>query len=278
MPKLVVPTVLLTPLVTGWQDGGGDPGLVEKLMVAFKYISAELDSAAAQERIIQECCTLLKCDRSSLFLIDSVSGDLELSLGKGMSRAVIPKGKGIAGHVALTGEVLHVSDPYRDPRFNKQADKESGYVTKSILCAPVRDSDGRSIAVLEAINKLDGAFSEQDTLILEKLAMLAGIALHNAQLVEDSKASLGVDAPPSNAAHRAGPTPAPAGGDGSGSQADIRRLQDQVGTLTSLVGDMDAKLDRLLRAHEAERAAAPRRLRAPLRAPPTPRGHVEEEV
>ena len=59
-------------------------------MVAFKYISAELDSAAAQERIIQECCTLLTCDRSSLFLIDPVSGDLELSLGKGMSRAVIP--------------------------------------------------------------------------------------------------------------------------------------------------------------------------------------------
>ena len=276
MPKLVVPTVLLTPLAAGWQDGGGDPALVEKLMVAFKYISAELDSAAAQERIIQECCTLLKCDRSSLFQIDSVSGDLELSLGKGMSRAVIPKGKGIAGHVALTGEVLHVSDPYRDPRFNKQADKESGYVTKSILCAPVRDSDGRNIAVLEAINKLDGAFSEQDTLILEKLAMLAGIALHNAQLIEDTKASSGVDAPPSDAAHRADPTPAPAGGDASGSQADIRRLQDQVGTLTSLMGDMDAKLDRLLRLHEAERAAAPRRLRAPLRAPP--RGHVEEEV
>ena len=81
-------------------------------MVAFKYISAELDSAAAQERIIQECCTLLKCDRSSLFLIDPVSGDLELSLGKGMSRAVIPKGKGIAGHVALTGEVLHVDAGY----------------------------------------------------------------------------------------------------------------------------------------------------------------------
>ena len=67
--------------------------------------------------------------------------------------------------------------------------------------------------MLEAINKLDGAFSEQDSLILEKLAMLAGIALHNARLIEDSKAASGVDAPPSDAAHRADPTPAPAGGD-----------------------------------------------------------------
>ena len=29
-------------------------------MVSFKYISSELDPILAQERIIQECCTLLQ--------------------------------------------------------------------------------------------------------------------------------------------------------------------------------------------------------------------------
>ena len=141
-----------------------------------------------QERIIQECCTLLQCDRASLFLIDRVTGGLELKLGKGVDKIRIPKGAGIAGHVAETGEILNVPDPYADPRFNKQTDKDSGYLTKSILCVPVRDGNGKTIAVLQAINKLNGStFSSDDQMVLEKLTMLAGISLRNAQLFEDSE-------------------------------------------------------------------------------------------
>lgn len=162
--------------------------LLERLMIAFKYISAELDPYNAQERIIQECCTLLQCDRASLFLVDQLSGALELSLGKGIDKIIIPKGAGIAGHVATTGEILNVPEPYNDPRFNQQTDKDSGYLTKSILCVPVRDGDGRNIAVLQAINKLNGnTFSSDDQMVLEKLTMLAGISLRNAQLFEDSR-------------------------------------------------------------------------------------------
>jgi len=144
--------------------------------------------ALGQERIIQECCTLLQCDRASLFLVDQLSGALELSLGKGIDKIIIPKGAGIAGHVATTGEILNVPEPYNDPRFNQQTDKDSGYLTKSILCVPVRDGDGRNIAVLQAINKLNGnTFSSDDQMVLEKLTMLAGISLRNAQLFEDSR-------------------------------------------------------------------------------------------
>ena len=35
-----------------------------------------------------------------------------------------PVGKGIAGHVAQTGEALNVSDVYNDPRFNADVDEE----------------------------------------------------------------------------------------------------------------------------------------------------------
>ena len=46
--------------------------------------------------------------------------------------------KGIAGYVASTSEVLNISDPYRDSRFNREVDVKTGYITKSILCVPVR--------------------------------------------------------------------------------------------------------------------------------------------
>ena len=49
-----------------------------------------------------------------------------------------PISKGIAGYVASTAEVLNISDPYRDTRFNREVDVKTGYITKSILCVPVR--------------------------------------------------------------------------------------------------------------------------------------------
>ena len=49
-----------------------------------------------------------------------------------------PIAKGIAGYVASNAEVLNISDPYRDTRFNREVDMKTGYITKSILCVPVR--------------------------------------------------------------------------------------------------------------------------------------------
>lgn len=41
--------------------------------------------------------------------------------------------KGVAGHCATTGERLLVNDPYNDPHFNQQIDKDTGFVTRNIL-------------------------------------------------------------------------------------------------------------------------------------------------
>jgi GAF domain-containing protein len=141
----------------------------------------------SQERIIYQCCSMLECDRASLFLIDQQSGELVLQRGKGVDSIRLPASAGIVGHVAQTGETLNVPDAYADARFSKESDKNLRYVTKSILCVPVRDGDGRTIAVLQAINKNHGTFSANDQIVLEKLTMLAGISLRNSQLYEDSK-------------------------------------------------------------------------------------------
>jgi len=110
-----------------------------------------------------------------------------LQRGKGVDSIRIPASSGIVGHVAQTGETLNVPDAYADARFSKQSDADLKYVTKNILCVPVRDGKGQTIAVLQAINKFNGSFSTDDQTVLEKLTMLAGISLRNAQLFEDAK-------------------------------------------------------------------------------------------
>ena len=54
----------------------------------------------------------------------------------------VPIGSGIAGSVAKSGDTLNISDAYKDPRFNPSFDKQSGYRTKTIMAAAVRDMSG----------------------------------------------------------------------------------------------------------------------------------------
>ena len=56
----------------------------------------------------------------------------------GSSSTRFPVDRGIAGYVARTSEILNISDPYHDARFNREVDMKTGYTTKSILCVPVR--------------------------------------------------------------------------------------------------------------------------------------------
>ena len=45
--------------------------------------------------------------------------------------------RGVAGHVASTGQILNIVDAYTDSRFNRDVDLQTGYRTKSILCMPI---------------------------------------------------------------------------------------------------------------------------------------------
>jgi GAF domain len=70
-----------------------------------------------------------------------------------------PLGTGIAGQVALTGEVLNITDAYSDPRFNRTVDQLTGYHTKTILCMPVYIR-GVTIGVVQMVNKRVGCFTK----------------------------------------------------------------------------------------------------------------------
>jgi putative ABC transport system ATP-binding protein len=70
----------------------------------------------------------------------------------------IPIETGIAGYVARTGESIIINDPYHDPRFNSQADRDTGFKTRNILSLPVFDSQNNEVtAVVHTLNKSNNA-------------------------------------------------------------------------------------------------------------------------
>ena len=79
-------------------------------------------------------------DRGTIFLNDPDTGELYSRVAQGhIQREIrILNNSGVAGHVFTTGLGVIVHNAYKDPHFNRAIDEETGYVTKTILCVPIR--------------------------------------------------------------------------------------------------------------------------------------------
>jgi HD-GYP domain-containing protein (c-di-GMP phosphodiesterase class II) len=85
--------------------------------------------------------------------------------------------------VATTNSIINIPDAYKDPRFNKNVDKQTGYRTRSILCVPMRSHEGEVVGVLQALNRLDDKpFTAEDEELLSALGGQAAAAVNNALL------------------------------------------------------------------------------------------------
>lgn len=151
-------------------------------------LSTSLSLTALLERLSAFTQQMLGAEASAVMLLDATGTHLywETSSG-GASPSVrnltLPVGRGIAGTVALTGVPCIVEDAATDPRVARDIDATTGFVTRSILCVPIRVRD-IILGVIEVLNKAGGPFSREDQEILELIAGQAGIAIDNTRLYE----------------------------------------------------------------------------------------------
>ena len=129
----------------------------------------------SSKTFIEITCDILKCDRISLFIYDKISDKLILVTAEGLNRAQIKldKTKGIVGNCFTDCKVIRIEDAYLDERFNKEIDRQTNYRTKSILCYPLVDKEGECFGVIEAINKFNSIFTDDDQELLKILSQEA---------------------------------------------------------------------------------------------------------
>lgn len=154
-------------------------------------INSSLDPGEVSKRAVEAAVRLLEVEAGSLILIDPDSEELffEVALGDKGARVKeirLKKGQGIAGWVAEKGEPVIVQDVQSDPRFFKLADEKSKFTTRDMVCVPVKSKD-KILGVLQAINKKNGIFDEQDKDALLALANQVAIAIDNANLYQELK-------------------------------------------------------------------------------------------
>ncbi len=159
-------------------------GLLE---ISYAIESGE-DIQALLEAIIKKCMVIMRAEAASLMLLDEEKNELEFRIalgpkGKEVKPLKLPVGQGIGGWVAQEGKPLLIPDAYLDSRFDPSFDKKTGYVTKSILCVPLKHKN-KIVGVVQALNRLDGQpFTQEDLRTFNLFANLAALAIENSRLL-----------------------------------------------------------------------------------------------
>ncbi len=152
-------------------------------------VSSTLDFQKTLTLLAAHVTSMLNVAATSVVLRDDETEEVWFAAAVGQgAAAVLGKrmrlGQGIAGWVAQEGTPLIVPDVHQDLRFYPEMDAQISFKTRAILCVPLQ-SKGRLIGAVEAINKLDGQFTEQDLNRLIALSAPAATAIENAQLYQN---------------------------------------------------------------------------------------------
>src|SRR5688572_11916569 len=149
-----------------------------------RALSSGLDLDQLLGLIMEKVTILMEADRSTLYLLSDDRKELWSKVVQGgeLLEIRLRVGEGIAGWVAASGETVNIPDAYIDKRFQPAVDLRSGYRTRSILCAPMRNSLGSIVGVAQVLNKAGGPFTGDDEELLFALTSQAAMAIENSKL------------------------------------------------------------------------------------------------
>jgi adenylate cyclase len=153
---------------------------------------AALDSLdAVLEMLVDAAKREIGAEAGSLFLHDDETGELytvkTTDLGSRQIRVL--DNLGIVGAVYQSGTGEIVPEAYADPRFHREIDRETGFTTDSILCAPVKNAKGATIGAAEMLNKTGGEFTAADLALLEGITSQCAMTLETMQLIDRTAAA-----------------------------------------------------------------------------------------
>jgi signal transduction histidine kinase len=152
-------------------------------------MASTFDLGKVLDDTMQLSSAVLDASASALMLVDEESGELVSEyahgqLGEFLRNKRTPLHEGIAGWVATHGVPVVVNDVHTDPRFSPLVDAHTGFLTRSVVCVPLKIRD-KTIGVLEVLNKRsDEGFDSEDLGLVITTANQAAIAIENARLYQ----------------------------------------------------------------------------------------------
>jgi len=148
--------------------------------------ATSLDIEETLNNAIKQMMDTMHAEAASIFLLENDDTELVCRTCAGpiqLTGLRLPADHGIIGNTVKQNSVQMVLDVSTDPDFTAQVDKQTGFTTHSILCAPLSVAN-KKLGAIELINKKsdNGLFVEDDQHILIALASSAALAIHNAAM------------------------------------------------------------------------------------------------
>ncbi|MCK5683860.1 GAF domain-containing protein [bacterium] len=161
------------------------------LMEACRIMNSTLETKSLLDLILYLSQEVMKAEASSLLLINDEEQHMYFHVMHGDKASQLKDvrvplgGKSIAGWVASNNKPLLIADAQHDKRWFKGADKQTAFVTKTMIAVPLL-SQGKPIGVVEVLNKKSGNFFDHEDLkLLVALTDQAGNALEKSELYEN---------------------------------------------------------------------------------------------
>jgi len=124
-------------------------------------------------------------DRNEFYFIQTVEDKKDRGYMR-MQKMRFPGHLGVAGWVLRENRPVIIPDVSKDDRFYKGLNHKEDFVTKSMICIPLRTRKGL-LGVLYALNKLEGEFTDKEARLLEILSGTIAISIENARLYGELK-------------------------------------------------------------------------------------------
>ena len=160
-------------------------------------LSARLNSAADPARVLDSiiwtAADVLGCDAASVLLYDAEENRLRFAAATGsdpaaLARIPVPLDGSIAGTIFRERRSVRTETATTETDHFSGVGEAVQFQTRSLLGVPMRIGD-EVVGVLEVINKREGAFTDEDDLVLSILADQAAIAIRNLRQLDAVRAA-----------------------------------------------------------------------------------------
>lgn len=163
-----------------------DSDELQKIIKAAELVNSNIDLREVLKNIVNVAVDLTNADRGTLYLVDNNKKEIwsMIAMGSETYEIRLKIGEGLAGYCAQTGETINIKEVRSDPRFKPEIDSITGYITKDMICFPIKNNRNEIIGVLQLLNNKNGEFTERDEKFLIALSIHSAIAINNALMLQ----------------------------------------------------------------------------------------------
>lgn len=166
---------------------------LERVIQVNEALRAAFDLPTLLQQIIGSIVELVDCEKSSILLVDQETGELHFTAAgtdyEQMKDIIVPRQGSIAGSIVETRKPRIVLNVPQDPKFFSYVDERTAHATTSLIGVPL-EIGGGVIGVLQALNKREGQFDDEDVQILLMFAPQAAAAIENTRLIQEQRERL----------------------------------------------------------------------------------------